>query len=283
MKWTTLEPRIVTLPQGTLTYREAGVGEPIVFIHGALVNGALWRKVIDPLSRDFRCIVPDLPLGSHSTPMNRDADLSPPGLARIIAGFIEALDLREVTIVGNNTGGALTQITLANHPQRLGRVALTNCDAYENFFPWSFRAFQVLGWVPGLTWLLSQAGKLHFVRGRIAASVSTQPHDDEVARGYLEPLADRGIRRDLGKVLRAVHSKHTLAAAKSFPTFTRPVLLAWGDKDRLFSRKDAVRLQNDFPDATLIDIPGSAAFVPEDRPEELARHIREFCGAPVAA
>src|SRR2546425_13371967 len=99
----------VQLPQGTITYRERGTGDPIVFAHGALVNADLWRKVVPELSKDFRCIAPDLPLGSHDRPLPADADLSPPAAAKLIADFIAALDLERVTLVGNDTGGALCQ------------------------------------------------------------------------------------------------------------------------------------------------------------------------------
>ena len=91
-------------------YRERGTGEPIVFVHGALVNADLWRKVVPELAKDFRCIAPDLPLGSHERAMPADADLSPPGVAKLIADFIAALDLDNVTLVGNDTGGALCQL-----------------------------------------------------------------------------------------------------------------------------------------------------------------------------
>ena len=101
------ERKEVELPQGTIAYRERGSGEPIVFIHGLLVNGDLWRKVVPELSKDYRCIAPDLPLGSHTRRDERGADLSPYGVAKLIDDFLAALDLRDVTLVGNDTGGAL--------------------------------------------------------------------------------------------------------------------------------------------------------------------------------
>src|SRR5947199_9664500 len=106
------EQRELQLPQGTISYRERGSGEPIVFVHGLLVNGDLWRKVVPELAKDFRCITPDWPLGSHEIPMNRDADLTPTGLAKLIADFLAALELENVTLVGNDTGGALAQIAV---------------------------------------------------------------------------------------------------------------------------------------------------------------------------
>ncbi|MFI5122310.1 MAG: alpha/beta fold hydrolase, partial [Vicinamibacteria bacterium] len=101
----------VTLPQGTIAYSETGVAEgpPVVFIHGAFVDGRLWRKVVPELEASMRCIVPDLPLGSHQTPMSLEADLSPPGLAKLIADFLAALELERGSQVGHDTGGALCQ------------------------------------------------------------------------------------------------------------------------------------------------------------------------------
>ena len=152
-----------TLPQGTIHYRESGEGEPIVFLHGLLVDGRLWRKVTPLLEDRFRCIVPDLPLGSHTIPMSPDGDLSPPSLAKIVDGFLEALDLESVTLVANDTGGAIGQITAANHPERIGRLVLTNCDAFENFLPPAFRPLQWSARVPGGLTALLQGMRLDAV------------------------------------------------------------------------------------------------------------------------
>ena len=156
-----LEPQAeIRLPQGTVRYREAGSGRPIVFVHGLLVNGALWRKVTPGLESDYRCIVPDLPLGSHRIPMDEDADLSPPGVARLISDFLAALDLDGVILVGNDTGGAICQLVAAHHPERLGGLVLTPCDAYENFLPPAFRPLQYAARVPGLiTALIQEIGR----------------------------------------------------------------------------------------------------------------------------
>src|SRR5688572_25726708 len=108
----------VHLPQGTIRYREDGTGEPLLFVHGVVVNGSLWRNVAGPLSKDFRCIVPDWPLGSHEVPMAPDADLSPTALAQLVVDFMDALGLEQVTLVGNDTGGAICQLVAANHPDR---------------------------------------------------------------------------------------------------------------------------------------------------------------------
>ncbi len=129
----------IQLSQGTVRYRDEGAGPPVLFVHGVLVDGRAWDRVVPRLTDRARCIVPDLPLGAHQVPMPADADLSPLGLARLIVELIERLELDDVTLVGNDTGGALCQLVAAHHPQRLGRLVLTNCDSFEHFPPKQFR------------------------------------------------------------------------------------------------------------------------------------------------
>src|SRR5437764_14844475 len=142
----------IQLSHGPIHYRDEGRGPVIVFIHGVLVDGRVWERLVPLLSSRARCIVPDLPLGAHRRAMNPDADLSPPGLARLIAELLERLELEHVTLVGNDTGGALCQIAAADHPERLARLALITCGAFENFPPRSLApAVQALARVPGAT------------------------------------------------------------------------------------------------------------------------------------
>src|SRR5947209_11153285 len=135
----------VELTGGPVHFREGGTGEPIVFVHGLLVDGQLWRDVAARLEGEFRVIVPDLPLGSERDPFAPGTDLSPPGLARIVAEFLDALDLERVTLVGNDTGGAICQLVVTRHPGRVGRLVLTPCDAYEHFPPPAFKPLAVAG------------------------------------------------------------------------------------------------------------------------------------------
>jgi len=138
----------VQLPQGTIRYRELGQGEPIVFVHGFLVDGRLWTATAEALSATHRCILPDWPMGAHRVAMNADADLSPPGIANLIADFLEALDLSGATIVGNDSGGAMSQVLATRRPERIGRLVLTNCDTHDNFPPSVFKAMPPLAKLP---------------------------------------------------------------------------------------------------------------------------------------
>jgi pimeloyl-ACP methyl ester carboxylesterase len=280
------ERKEVVLPQGAIAYRERGSGEPIVFIHGLLVNGDLWRKVVPALSKDYRCIAPDLPLGSHDRAMDEAADLTPYGVAKLIDDFLAALDLRDVTLVGNDTGGAFCQIVVTRHPERIGRLVLTPCDAYENFPPRFFK------------WLLapakSPAGARMMLQPMRLAAIRHSPMgfgwlvknglDPEVTAGWLRPaLGDRGVRRDLAKVLRGIHPRYTLEAAERLVEFDRPVLLAWAPEKDFFPWEHAQRLSQTLPNARLERVDDSYTFVSEDQPERLAALIAEFARKPVPA
>jgi pimeloyl-ACP methyl ester carboxylesterase len=277
----------IELSAGTISYRDSGSGPTLVFVHGFLVDGTLWRKVTPQLEARFRCVVPDLPLGSHLLPMKPDADLSPPALAALIGELLERLDLNDVTIVANDTGGALTQILLANGPtERIARVVLTPSDAFDNFFPPMFRPLQYLARVPGAVNGLVQSMRAAPLRRLPLAYGWLTKHrlPDEVTAGWVKGCqTDKGVRRDTVKLLKGVNSRHTLAAAERLHTFDRPVLLAWAPEDRFFPIEYARRLAELFPDARIEEIPDSRTFVPEDQPERLAELVTEFAGAELAA
>jgi pimeloyl-ACP methyl ester carboxylesterase len=272
----------VRLPAGEVRYFERGRGAPVVFVHGVLTNAELWRKVVpDVAAAGFRCVAPDLPLGSHDLPMRADADLSPTGAADVIADFLDALDLRDVTLVANDTGGALTQILLGRRPERVVRVVLTPSDCFEYFFPPIFKPLPAIARIPGAMAVLSQLLRIRalYPLPMLFGWVVKRPLPDDVAQAYLAPLRkSAGVRRDLRKLLRDVHPRHTLAAAEALRTFDRPVLLAWAAEDKLFPIGLAHRLAALLPDARLVEIADSYTFVSEDQPAVLARHVVEFAG-----
>jgi pimeloyl-ACP methyl ester carboxylesterase len=277
--------RELRLEGGVIRYREVGEGPAVVFVHGILANGTLWRDVVRRLSGRFRCIVPDLPLGGHSLPMLSEADMSPPGVARMVAELVERLDLRDVTLVGNDTGGAICQVVISNHPGRIGRLVLTNCDAYESFFPPLLRPIQYGARLFGTPFvgLLALVLRARFAQRALFKTVAVRNIDEVTLDAYAgRLLQDARVRRDLARFLGSVSNRYTLEAARSFPEFDRPVLIAWGDRDPLFSPRLALRLQHDFPDARLEAVAGSRAFVPEDGPGQLAPLIQKFFDEPAA-
>jgi pimeloyl-ACP methyl ester carboxylesterase len=268
----------VRLAQGTIRYRELGNGRPIVLVHGLLTNGELWREVAPKLAEEFRVIVPDWPLGSHELALNPGVDRSPLGMAQIIADFLAALELEDVTLVGNDTGGALCQIVVTNSPERIGRLVLTPCDAYENFLPPAFRPLQILAHIPGAPFVLTQSMRSRFTRRLpIAYGWVTKRADDALTASWLAPaLSSRSIRRDLAAFLRGISKRYTLAAAERFGEFTKPVLIAWAPEDRFFGMRYGERLAAAFPNARLELIEDSYTFVPIDQPGRTAELIAAF-------
>ncbi|MDX6668184.1 MAG: hypothetical protein QOK04_1564, partial [Solirubrobacteraceae bacterium] len=247
-------------------------------------DGTLWRKVVAQLEGRFRCIVPDLPLGSHTVPMRPDADLSPPALARTIGELLEALDLSEVTLVANDTGGALTQILLASEEQngRIARVVLTPCDSFDNFFPPMFRPLQWLAHVPGAVNGVIQTLRSPALRRLPLAYgwLTKRRVPNDVTAAWVRPCqTSRGVRKDTAKVLASVDSRFTIAAAEKLGDFSGPVLLAWAPEDRFFPLEHAHRLAGLFPDARVEEVPDSYTFVSEDQPELVARLVGDFAGA----
>ncbi|MDP9116844.1 MAG: alpha/beta hydrolase [Actinomycetota bacterium] len=269
----------VRVGAATIGYRELGIGAPVVFVHGLLVNGDLWRQVVPGVARaGLRCLTPDWPLGSHSLAVP-GVDLTPTGVAALIAGFLDALDLHDVTIVANDTGGALTQILMTQHPERIGRVVLTPSDSFRHFFPPMFAVLPRLAKIPGGTWLLVQSLRLRALHRLPVAFgwLSKRAIPADVMTSYLGPAQrSAAIRDDLRRFLRSVHKRHTLAAAQALPAFTRPVLLAWASEDRVFPLADGRRLADLLPGARLVEIADSYTFVPEDQPEILTGLIVDF-------
>jgi pimeloyl-ACP methyl ester carboxylesterase len=270
------EERQVDLPQGTIRYRERGDGPAIVFVHGLLVNGDLWRKVVPPLADSHRCITPDWPLGGHSTPVGPDADLTPTGVAQLIADFLSALDLDGVTLVGNDTGTALCQIVATEHPERLGRLVLTSGDAFKNFPPRMFKGLIALGYVPPAMWLIEKALRPRRARRAGFKPLARTLDDPAVFESYLGPLRDRGVRRDVARFLRGVRARYTVRAAEKLPDLKIPALLVWADGAPFFPNKHAEQLAELIPDARVEYIADSLAFVSEDQPERTADAIAAF-------
>ena len=274
----------VSLSQGTVTYHDEGSGPPVVFVHGFLVDARLWRQVIPVLSRTHRCIAPNWPVGSHELPMNPEADVSPLGVARIVADLLAALELDDVTLVGNDSGGAISQLVAAHHPERIGRLVLTNCDVMETFPPSQFAYLRMLPKVPGLVWLTSNAlFRSARLRRRPMAygKLSKKGLPDDLTRSWLEPcIRSPAIRRDIVKFLGEVHPRLTIEAAEILATRDLPVLLLWAPEDPFFSIDLAKRLQGKLRHARLETIADAYAFVPEDQPEKLAQAIAEFATPP---
>lgn len=271
--------REIELPQGTIRYREAGEGKPIVFVHGVLVDGRLWEGVVDRLADRYRCFAPDWPIGAHQIAMKPDTDLTPYGIADIIAAFLEKLDLSDVTIVGNDSGGAMSQVLVTRHPERIGRLVLTNCDTHENFPPGAFKAMPPLTRVPGGTSLIAAPFRIGRVARAAVKPFAKTPIPDELVTSWMGPGINKevpGVRRDLRKAMGGMNKRYTLEAAEKLRTSGLPLLLTWAPKDPYFPLEWAERLAGEVPNSRLVQIPDARTFVALDQPALLADEIAGF-------
>ena len=275
------ERREIELAAGTVRYREAGTGAPVVFVHGYLVDGRLWDGVVDRLAASHRCFAPDWPMGAHQVAMSPAADLSPPGVAALIADFLAAQELEDVTIVANDSGGAISQVLATHHPQRIGRLVLTNCDTHENFPPGIFKALPPLAKLPGGMTVLALPFRVPAFGRRAFKPFARTPIPDDLVTSWLAPAQhDEGVRRDLRKFTIGLDKRWTLAAAAALRGSQLPLLLTWAPGDKYFPIAYGERLAAEAGNARLVRIEGAKTFVPLDQPQRLAEEIAQF--APTA-
>lgn len=269
----------VELGAGPIRYRERGEGRPVVFVHGFAVDSRLWDETALAIPPGLRLILPDWPLGSHREAMRPEADVSFPGVASIIGDFLAALDLDDVVLVGNDSGGALCQIRVTEDPSRVGGLVLTNCDCFENLPPGHFKLMARLIRLPGASAAFAHSMRAGAIRRSPLAygALTERPIDDALLRAWTEPqVRDRGVRRDSTRFFASADNRYTLRAAERFAELRIPTLIVWGTADRFFTIEHGRRLAEAIPGARLVEIPGGRTFLPLDRPAEVAAEIAAF-------
>ena len=271
----------IELSAGTIDYEDTGGDGPVlVLLQGVAMNGSLWRGVVSELRHDHRCVVPTLPLGGHRRPMHPDADLSILGIVRLVAEFLEKMDLRGVTLVGNDWGGAQLLVSEGVN-ERVGRLVLASCEAFENYPPGiPGRALAQAASIPGGLYLAFQSLRLRPLR-RLPTTwgwMSKRPVPDEVMNEWIRPLQSQPeIRRDLRKYALSIPPKKVLLEwSERLRSFDRPTLVVWAAEDRVMPPEHGRRLAELFPRGHLVEIPDSYTLIPEDQPGELARALRGF-------
>jgi pimeloyl-ACP methyl ester carboxylesterase len=268
----------IDLSSGTLDYLDTGGDGPtVVLLHGLLMDSSLWDGPIADLAADHRCIAPTLPLGAHRHPMS--GDLSLPAIARLVEEFLDRLDLHDVTLVGNDTGGALVQLVLAGKAERVGRAVLVSCEAFDNVPPGLTGKVLVLSGKlpPRLFGAFMQQLRLRAVRRLpIAFGWLTKRGDAVTARWVRPVLTSPAIRRDTVRMLRAIDGRAVAEATAALPSFHRPALVVWAAEDRVMPPDHGRRLADLLPDSRLVEIADSYTLVPLDQPASLAGAIRDF-------
>jgi pimeloyl-ACP methyl ester carboxylesterase len=277
----------IELSSGTIEYTDTGGDGPVlILLHGLMMDASLWDGVIAGLSAEVRCVAPTLPLGAHRHPMRPDADLSLPGIARLVAEFMDRLDLTDVTLAGNDTGGALVQLLMAENAAGVSRAVLVSCDAFDNFPPGlTGKTLVASGRLsPGMFGLFMQQMRFRAVRRLpIAFGWLTKRGDAVVTRWMRPVLTQAGIRRDTVRVLRAAAASARggllAGAAERLPEFKHPVLVVWASEDRVMPPEHGARLAALLPEARLVEVADSYTLIPLDQPARLAALIRDFTSA----
>lgn len=263
-----------------IEYTQSGTGSPVVFVHGAYVTGALWDDVAQRLSDTHRCVVPTWPFGAQRKPVAEPVDLSVAAAGRRILGLLEALDLSGVTLVANDTGGGIVLAALGDSTLNWGRVSrlvFTNCDSYEHFPPSNFAPIvrlcrsRLVG--AALMRLLTTPPGLRVFAGAVTRNGIDAQRRTAIFGGFLSSAA---VRRQAVRFTAGLHPRYTLAAAPAIEAWAKPVLLAWGDADKMFPMAHAQRLAEAFADSTLAPIHDASTYVMLDRPDETAASIRAF-------
>jgi pimeloyl-ACP methyl ester carboxylesterase len=271
----------VDVTAGRIAYQDTGGDGPVaVLIPGLLMDWRQWRKVIDELTPEFRCVSPSLPMGAHRKPMKPDADLSLVGMGRIVTEFLEAADLRDVTLCFNDWCGA--QVMIADGGMdRVGKLVLVSCETDGNYPPGlaGFAAW-ISAKLPGgylatrALLLQPRLRRLPFVFGQM----TKRGIPDELMRDWMEPLRKKEIRRDLRRYAgAAMRGKRDLAGATSaLPSFEKPVLVVWDEEGKMMPNDAGRALADAFPNSRYVELPDCFTLIPEDQPETLAREIRQF-------
>lgn len=272
----------IELSAGTIEYEDTGgEGPAIVLLPGLMMDASLWEQVIAELSPDHRCVAPTLPMGAHSHPMHADADLSPHGLARLVSELLDRLDLNDVTLIGNDTGGAIVQLLACDGATRVRRIVLVSCDAFDNFPPGlTGKTLVLTGKLsPTMFGLFTQQMRFRPLRRLpLAFGWLTKRGDAATARWIKPVLKQREIRRDTVRMLRGIAAQRhlMLEAAECLPGFERPALIVWASQDRVMPPEDGRRLAELLPQGRLVEIPDSYTLIPLDQSARLVEAIQHF-------
>ena len=271
---------------GPIAYTDSGGGGPtIVFLHGMLMDGSLWDQTVRALAANYRCVVPTLPMGAHQLPAKADADLSLPGLTRLVEELLAALDLHDVTLVGNDTGGALAQLLVASNPARVSRVVVASCEAFDNVPPGlTGRTLTLTGLLPpslfGL--FMTQMRVRALRRLPVAFGWLTKRGDATTARWVQPVLRDADIRRDATRMLRAIRADRDVLNRLAVPrlsSFDGPALVLWARADRVMPPAHGRRLASLFRHGRLVEVDDTATLIPLDQPGVFATNLTDFIRA----
>lgn len=268
--------RYVDTPAGRIAYSERGEGPAALFVHGVFFSGDLWEGVVDAVSGVRRCICPDL-LAHGFTEERPGADLSFAGQAATLADLLDALELDQVDLVANDSGGGIAQILAAKHPDRIRSLALTNCDTHDGWPPEALKpTVAMITGERGPDLLRGLAANPEGARNAFAVGLEHPERlDDQTLRDFFERLvvSDERIEAVVG-FFRAMDCSDTVEVEPLLCKVEAPALIVWGNADPFFEMRWAYWLRDTLPNVRrLVELPGGKLFLPLDRPEELAAEL----------
>jgi pimeloyl-ACP methyl ester carboxylesterase len=271
----------VDTPSGRIAYAEAGSGPVALFVHGVLMNKHLWRHQLAALSDIRRCIAIDL-LAHGDTEITPDQDVSVTANANMLREVLDALDIDQVDVVGNDSGGGIAQIFAALYPERVRTLTLTNTDTHDNWPPEAFKPFvemAIAGGLPGTLAAMLNDKSIYRSPGALGPAYEhPEKASDEDIETYLRPFVRTEQRtRDLQRFVAAFDNHHTVVIEPRLRQLQAPTLIVWALDDIYFPVKWAHWLADTIPGAgPPIELAGARLFFPEERPDEFDQILRDF-------
>lgn len=269
--------RFVVNQFGKIAYVDSGSGDAVVFLHGYPLNGFQWRGSVEQLDLFYRCIVPDF-MGLGVTEVAAGQDLGPHSQAAMILSLIDALGLTRVHLVANDSGGAVAQIIVAHHPERIRSLLLTNSDTERQSPPPAMKpvielakqGLYVHQWLEPWFENRSKAREPDQFGGMCYADPSNPT--DEAIEMYFGPVLETPERRRMVEAHAIAQETNALAGIS--PLLARcpvPTRIVWGMADTIFDIENAGFLDRAFGNSRGVrKLAESKLFWPEERPEVIA-------------
>lgn len=245
--------KLIDLGKYKIAYIDEGNGDPVILLHGCPFSVFEWHEVAPLLAKHFRIIAPDI-LGLGDTPVRLNDDYRLTQDVQMVTALMDRLGIRSARFIGHDHGGAVIQLLMQQHPDRIDMAILTNVEAYDQWPSKPEAADLHLITNPITSPLVYLALHFRHVQRDLysIAVVNRSTLTDETLDAFAsEHLASalrwQRLRRFLAYQLDPANNHLTQDAVPAMCRFTKPVLLLWGQKDTNFGPLIAKRLARDIP------------------------------------